>query len=67
MSTVYVRKLGKPLETLNLRYCVTILSGEVLCSCQVLRACLIQIAGRDLYVDLIVLDIQDCDVILGMD
>jgi hypothetical protein len=33
----------------------------------VYRSCVVQIADRDLLVDLILLDIQDFDVILGMD
>ena len=34
---------------------------------QILRSCLISIDGRELYVDLVVLDMSDYEVILGMD
>ena len=66
-SPAYVRKLGRSPETFNLRYCVTIPSGDVLYSGQVLRACPIKIEDRELWVDLIVLDMLDFEVILGMD
>ena len=66
-SLAFVRKLGKTPEYLNFKYCVTIPSGEALCSDQVLKACPIQIANKDLCIDLIVLDMQDFELILDMD
>jgi len=41
--------------------------GEVLRSNMVLRSCLVMINGREMSVNLIVLDMKDFDVILGMD
>ncbi|XP_060672434.1 uncharacterized protein LOC132803434 [Ziziphus jujuba] len=47
--------------------CVATPSGEILCASQVLKSCIVSIDGRDLVANLIILDMQDFDVILGMD
>ena len=42
-------------------------SGEVMYSDRVLRACPIIVDDRELFVDLIVLDMDEYEIILGMD
>ena len=62
-----MRRLGKPREQLDVKYSVSLLSGELMNSGQILRGCTILVGGRELYVDLIVLDMVDYKVILLMD
>ena len=62
-----MRRLGKLLEQLDVKYNVSLPSGELMNSGQIIRGCTILVDGRDLYVDLIVLDMVDYEVILGMD
>ena len=59
--------LGILSERLKDEYNVLVLSRDVLSSDQMIRACQIQIDGATLYVDLIVLEMKDFQVILGMD
>ena len=66
-SNAFVRKLGTTPECLEVNYSVTIPSGDEIISNQILRACQILIDGRSLYANFVVLNIQDFDVILGMD
>ena len=66
-SLKYVRKLGRPLDNLNVRYSVSLPSGELMNSDKIIRGCTVLIDGRELFVDLIVLDMPGYDVILGMD
>ena len=67
ISQNFVRKLGIPSERLKDEYNVLVPSGDVLNSDQMIRACQIQIDGAVLYADLIVLEMKDFQVILGMD
>ena len=66
-SLIFIRRLGRHPEILDHNYCITIPSGEVLCSNKILKACVVIIEGREIYVDLVVLEIEDFEVILGMD
>ena len=66
-SRVFVRKLCITPDLLKVRYSVTVPSGEEMDSNQILRACSIQISDRTLYVDLVVLQMPNFEVILGMD
>ena len=66
-SIKYVRRLGQLPDKSNTKYSVSIPSGEILMSDQILRACTVFIDGRELLVDLIVLEMTDYEVILGMD
>ena len=66
-SIKYVRRLGQLPDKSNTKYSVSIPSGEILMSDQILRACTVFIDGRELLVDLIVLKMTDYEVILGMD
>lgn len=67
ISSKYVRKLGRTAYQVSVLYSVTLPSRVVLQSTLILRACLIIIEGRELYVDLIMLDMSNYEVILGMD
>ena len=66
-SLKYVRTLKKPLDKLDMKYSVSLLSGELMNSDQILRACPVLVEVRELYADLVVLDMPDYEVILGMD
>ncbi|XP_051139078.1 uncharacterized protein LOC127256895 [Andrographis paniculata] len=66
-SIEYVRKLGRAPNLTEAKFDVMIPSGDTKQTNQILRGCVIPIEGRELYADLIVLDINDYDVILGMD
>jgi hypothetical protein len=67
VSPSFACHLGKEPELLDFLMMVDILVGDSLVTDLVYRSCVVQIADRDLLVDLILLDIQDFDVILGMD
>ncbi|XP_074562767.1 uncharacterized protein LOC141819334 [Curcuma longa] len=67
ISVSFAKKIDIPLQVLDSKFLTTLPSGEVMASTQMLRAVPIGIAERELYCDLIVLDMQDFDVILGMD
>ena len=56
-----------PVDKLSISYSVSLPSGDMITTDQILRSCLISIDGRELYVDLVVLDMSDYEVILGMD
>ena len=56
-SPTCMRRLGRPFESLNYEYSVTIPSGEVMCSNQIVRDCPILIEDRELMVDLVILDL----------
>ena len=62
-----MRRLGRDPKILDYSYCLIIPSGELFCSNKVLKACVVGIDGREIYVDLVVFDINDFEVILGMD
>ncbi|XP_074559868.1 uncharacterized protein LOC141815899 [Curcuma longa] len=67
ISISFAKKIEIPLQVLDEKFLTTLPSGEVMTSTHMLRAVPIRIAERELYCDLIVLDMQDFDVILGMD
>ena len=66
-STKYARRLDKPLDELSVMYSVSLPSRELMNSNQILHACTILIDGRELFVDLVVVDMFDYEVILGID
>ncbi|XP_022852518.1 uncharacterized protein LOC111374122 [Olea europaea var. sylvestris] len=66
-STEYVRRLGRTPDIQEVSYSVTIPSGDVQLTNLIVRACVILIENRELCADLIVLDMRDYDIILGMD
>ena len=67
VSASFVKKLDMVLELLNKVCVVSLPSSENLTSQFSCKAIHVKIAGRELLVDLIVLEMVDYDVILGME
>ncbi|TYK21578.1 gag protease polyprotein [Cucumis melo var. makuwa] len=67
ISSVFVQHVGLEVEPLGSIFSVSTPSREVLLSKEKIRACRVEIANHMLDVTLLVLDMQDFDVILGMD
>ncbi|TYK29226.1 gag protease polyprotein [Cucumis melo var. makuwa] len=67
ISSVFVQHVGLEVEPLGSVLSISIPSGEVLLSNEKIKACRVEIANHVLDVTLLVLDMQDFDVILGMD
>ncbi|XP_022871713.1 uncharacterized protein LOC111390829 [Olea europaea var. sylvestris] len=67
MSTEYVRRLGKTPDMQEISYSVTIISEDVQQTNLIVRACVIFMKNRELYANLIVVDMKDYDIILSMD
>ncbi|KAL0534116.1 hypothetical protein IC582_028397 [Cucumis melo] len=67
ISSVFVQHVGLEVEPLGSVLSVSTPSGEVLLSKEKIKACRVEIANHVLDVTLLVLDMQDFDVILGMD
>ncbi|XP_073122203.1 uncharacterized protein [Henckelia pumila] len=67
ISVKFMMKLGiMPDESVS-GFSVSLLSGRELKSNQVVRDCKIQMQGLDMYADFIVLEMEDFNIILGMD
>ncbi|XP_062086532.1 uncharacterized protein LOC133792641 [Humulus lupulus] len=66
-SLTYVKRLGRSCEKLSEVFSTMLPSGEILYSTHWLRGVPICIDGRELYADLIMLEMHDYEVILGMD
>ncbi|KAA0036560.1 retrotransposon protein, putative, Ty3-gypsy subclass [Cucumis melo var. makuwa] len=67
ISSVFIKHVGLEVEPLISVLSVYTPYGEVLLSKEKIKACQIEIAHQMLDVTLLVLDMQDFDVILGMD
>ncbi|KAA0065587.1 ty3-gypsy retrotransposon protein [Cucumis melo var. makuwa] len=67
ISSMFVQHVGLEVEPLGNVLSVSTPSGEVLLSKEKIKACRVEIANHVLDVTLLVLDIRDFDVILGMD
>ncbi|KAA0056676.1 gag protease polyprotein [Cucumis melo var. makuwa] len=67
ISSVFVQHVGLEVEPLGSVLSVSTPFGEVLLSKEQIKACRKEIANHMLDVTLLVLDMQDFDVILGMD
>ena len=67
VSIYFASQFGGPPEPLDQPFWVGTPMGESLLVTFVHRSCLVTINGKDFMVDLIVLDLMDFDVILGMD
>ena len=67
ISSVFVQHVGLEVEPLGSVLSVSTPSGEVLLSKEKIKACRVEIEIHMLDVTLLVLDMQDFDVILGMD
>ena len=66
-SLTFVRGLGRPIDQMSTPFGATLPSGEIMYSDKILRACPIIVDDRELFADLIVLDMNDYEIILGMD
>ncbi|KAL5537790.1 hypothetical protein UlMin_046097 [Ulmus minor] len=66
-SSTFVDKLSVPYEKMSNALNIILPSGDVLLSTYWLKETPIKISDQELYVDLIILEIKDFDVILGMD
>ena len=66
-SMIYVKKLDRSPEVLLDGFSSTLPSGEVLHSNHWLKAVPMHIDGRELFTNSVILEMQDYDVILGMD
>ncbi|KAL5582354.1 hypothetical protein UlMin_014796 [Ulmus minor] len=67
VSTVHVSQINRMKEVFARTFRTSLPSRDVLVSTQWLRAVPVLVANRELYVDLIILNMYDYDVILGMD
>ncbi|KAL5580695.1 hypothetical protein UlMin_013137 [Ulmus minor] len=67
VSTVHASQINRIKEVFARNFRMSLPSGDVLVSTQWLRAIPVFVANRELYVDLIILNMYDYDVILGMD
>ncbi len=67
MSSIFVRKYDLPCVPLEYDLHVNTPTGSGRIGNQVCKTCPVQIVGRDLPVDLIVIDMYDFDTILGKD
>ena len=67
ISTVHANRIDRVKEVIARTFRTSLPSGDVLVSTHWLRAIPIQMSDRELYVDLIILNMYDYDVILGMD
>ncbi|TYK22181.1 ty3-gypsy retrotransposon protein [Cucumis melo var. makuwa] len=67
VSSVFVRQMGLEVEPLGSILSVSTPSGAVMLSKEKVKACQVEVANHMLDVTLLVLDMQDFDVILGMD
>ncbi|XP_031744623.1 uncharacterized protein LOC116405099 [Cucumis sativus] len=67
ISSLFVTHACLEVEPLDYVLSVSTPSGEIMLSKEKIKACEIEIAGRVLDVTLLVLDMRDFDVILGMD
>ena len=67
VSPAFADMLRMSPELLDCELWVSTPSGVILCAQWVYRSCVINIAGRELVADLILLHMHDFNVILGMD
>ena len=66
-SLTFVRRLGRPIDQMSTPFGATLPSGEVMYSDNILKACSVMVVDRELFADLIVLDMNDYEIILGLD
>ena len=67
VSTIHANRLDRAKDVISQPFRTSLPSGDVLISTHWLRAIPVRVAERELYVDLIILDMYDYDVIFGMD
>ena len=67
ISSIFVQHMSLEVESLSYMLSVSTSFGEIMLSRKKIKACQIEIAEHVLDVTLLVLDMRDFDVILGMD
>ncbi|KAL5578042.1 hypothetical protein UlMin_019741 [Ulmus minor] len=67
VSSVCASKMNRVKQSITRMFRTSLPSGDILVSTHWLRAILVLMSNRELYVDLIMLNLHDYDVILGMD
>ena len=67
ISHSFARRLNMIPETLDFELSVDTPSGHVLCTDKVYKSCNVLVSGRELEANLVLLDMYEFDVILGMD
>ncbi|KAL5550352.1 hypothetical protein UlMin_000528 [Ulmus minor] len=67
ISSVCASKMNRVKELITRTFRTSLPSGDVLVSTHWLRVIPVLVSNRELYVDLIMLDLHDYDIILGMD
>ncbi|RVW70653.1 Retrovirus-related Pol polyprotein from transposon 17.6 [Vitis vinifera] len=67
VSVSFAGLLGLPVASMDFDLIVATLVGDSVVASRMLRNCIVMIGYREMPVDLVLLDLQDFDVILGMD
>ena len=67
VSVSFAALLGIPVANMDFDLIVTTPVGDSIVTSKMLKGCLVMIGYREMPVDLVLLDLQDFDVILGMD
>ena len=67
ISTAHANQLERAKDRISQTFRTSLPSGDVLVSTHWLHAVLVRVANKELYVDLIILDMYDYEIILGMD
>ena len=66
VSSKFAKTLTVKSEKLDFELCVSTPASNLMCACDVLRSCKVVIESKTVFVDLIVLDMCDFNVIFGM-
>ena len=66
-SLKFVMRLGHFTDQMSTPFGTTLPSGEIMYSDRVLRACPIVVDDRELFANLIVIDMNEYEIIIGMD
>ena len=67
VSNKFAKTLSVKSEKLDFELYVSTPAGNLMCACDVLRSCKVVIGGKIVFVDLIILDMCEFDVIFEMD
>ncbi|RVW14606.1 hypothetical protein CK203_083863 [Vitis vinifera] len=67
VTVSFIGLLGMPVSSMDFNLIVAIPMGVSVVTSKMLRDCLVMIGYKEMPVDLVLLDLQDFDIILGMD
>jgi hypothetical protein len=67
ISHGFARRLNMIPETFDFEFSVDTPSGHVMCTNKVYKSCNVLVSGRELEANLVLLDMYEFDIILGMD